>query len=361
MGLMQERLQKATEEANRIHLENYPKADGNTPVADPNAPAPTPTPGSPVPSATVEPPPQPPASVQPTPTPPTPTPPTPTPPVEPDWKHKFEVLEGKYRKEIGDANAIAARAMQEVAEMKIQFAKQQTPPPAETKPAVKPEDLAVVENFKREYPDMLKDGFETMVRMITLQALEEALKGYLPQLKKLEKVDDLERRFAVKEQGDFSSDLTSLVPDWMVVNDQPEFSEYLKSNTERFTGATYWDLIRAAYGRGDAKAVAEFFTAYKAQNGKGAPAPTVTPPAPSPTAVAPNLPPNLAPPKPSGGFPTVEGHVSGTPGLKKIYTADQVRAFYNDVVKGAYRGREADAKAFEAEINLASQEGRIQG
>lgn len=373
MSTMQERLNKAKEETARIHAENYPKADA-TPG---NPPTPPPAPGSQDPNNPQPPAPSPPTPPQPTPpAPPTPTPPppTPTPPPEPDWKHKFEVLEGKYKKEIGDANAMVNRAMNEVADIKIQMAnlvKEKAtppptpPPPPEVKTVLKPDEGAKFDSFKGEYPDMMKDGFEPAVRVVAWPLIQEALAPVMALLKKLEgveerlgKVDQLEKRFDTRETTDFRTELAKAVPDWEAVNNTPEFKAWLQSNTEKYTGASFFDLLRVAYSRGDVKTVAEFFNGYKG---------SVTPPAPGPTPgptppPAPNLPPNLAPPKPGSGYPVVEGHIPGNtpPGNARIFTADQVRSFYNDVVKGVYRGREAEAKALEAEINKASVEGRIQ-
>jgi hypothetical protein len=54
------------------------------------------------------------------------------------------------------------------------------------------------------------------------------------------------------------------------------------------------------------------------------------------------------------------GGSSATPPTptKRIWTSQQVRAFYNEKVRGAYRGREAEAQRLENDLHAAIAEGR---
>jgi len=47
------------------------------------------------------------------------------------------------------------------------------------------------------------------------------------------------------------------------------------------------------------------------------------------------------------------------PPEKPIYTQAQIAQFFDDQRKGKYRGREADAAAYERDIYQAQHEGRI--
>lgn len=310
-------------------------------------------------------------------------------------KHKHDVLKGKYDKEISEANANSAKALNDLAEMRIQLsayvnqARADVGKPTGEKPtapnntpptfSLKPEQTAKIPGFEKEYPDMIASGLREFITAVVYEALNGSLAGYLP---KLDRIDNIEREVVRSRVSAYDARLTELCSDWSALNDSAEFAGWLQGTFEKMSGLTMWDLIRAAHSRGDAEAVATIMNTYKAAkgiapavgtppgngNGNGSavtPAPVApaastaaTTPAPSTANANANL--NLAPPRPAGGKPGVEGHVApGASGEPATFTRDQVRAFYNDVVKGVFRGRDAEKAKIEADINTASREGRI--
>ena len=44
---------------------------------------------------------------------------------------------------------------------------------------------------------------------------------------------------------------------------------------------------------------------------------------------------------------------------KPVITQAQIKAFYDDVARGLYRGRQQEAQQIEAKINAAIAEGRV--
>lgn len=148
--------------------------------------------------------------------------------------------------------------------------------------------------------------------------------------------------------------LSGMVPDWQEVNQDPEFQEWLQgrekyARTNRFTqlGEAYAD------GKGDAKAVAEFFNGFKAYRDSAKAerdAAVATATAKTQARVTPE------PVKPTP--PKVEPKPA-----EREYTTAFINAFYRDYSRGVKRSnyyRDLDeAKKIEYEIEKAGREGRV--
>ena len=52
-------------------------------------------------------------------------------------------------------------------------------------------------------------------------------------------------------------------------------------------------------------------------------------------------------------------NASQTTNTKPMYSQKQITDFYNDLAKGKFRGREAEATAIEQSVNSAIAEGRV--
>jgi hypothetical protein len=340
-----ERIKQATE---ALEAELYqPSGDKpQTPVADTPPPA-------------IEPVPEPPPIVEPaTPAPAEPPPePTPEPTLEPapapapaDWKHKYDVLQGKYNKEVprlaenvrASNDAIISlrdensKLITEVAELRRTVVG--TPRPDSTPDPVIDADPDV--SFLRDqYPDVSK----AVVKLVRagdgevqkqLAALNQTLTQVLTETK------------ATKGEK-FYNTLDEKVKNWEEVNDSVEFRAWL-NKPDRYSGQPRAILIKNAADRLDANTTVNFFEDFLAETAPARNEPVV------PT--TPRKPANLHPPRPS--TTKIPERPPAEP-QKEIITTAQVTAFYEDIRRGKFVGREAERDKLEAEVDLAAAEGRI--
>jgi len=147
-----------------------------------------------------------------------------------------------------------------------------------------------------------------------------------------------------------------LGPHWRLLNNDPEFLAWL-NQIDPFSGQLRMNLIREAYDQGDVGRVGQFFRSYL--TGHTAPSGAVV------TAHTPangqvngagrvNLTHLVAP-----GRSSVSGNNGGAQPEKRIWSRTEIGAFYSDVRRGVYRGREADKLALEQDITAAAREGRV--
>lgn len=241
------------------------------------------------------------------------------------WRQRFEVMQGKYNAEIprlvDQVNALNTK----VQELTAQGQAQETPA---NKPASVEEALSTLHDT---YGSDLTDALDRLVQA-RLQGVEE----------KVNKVETVTAKSAWEK---FYDHLDKNAENWRKLNSDPGFLKFLESPAP-FVGIPYSALLTQAFEAGNAERTAEIFNHYSKSNPT---APDKGGQVPDPSALA-------APPKRGGGDPSV-----AAPAGKRVFTMDEVNAFYKDLELGRYRGKEKDADALEKEILIANKEGRIVG
>lgn len=298
---------EAEEKANRLHEEllkqqQAPANNGETP------PPSEPPAGDPPPAS--DPPPVPPTTPSDSQTPPAPG-------QDENWEHRFKVLQGKYNAEIPRLAGENKELKTKLQELEVSLEQLKNKP----EPLVKPEEI-------EEYGEGLIDVARRIAR--------EELAGKDAEINALKaKLDSISNVTTQKVEADFFSSLTSMVPDWEAVNQDPKFLTWL-DEVDELTGQTRQTLLSNAEKSRDAARTAKFFTAYKkastswAANSTAALDSQLTPP----TNKAPNTPP-----------------------AKRMWTRAEVGDFYARVRRGEVS--DAEQIAIEADIMAAQIENRI--
>lgn len=154
------------------------------------------------------------------------------------------------------------------------------------------------------------------------------------------RIDDLSGKLAKVEEGisraranSFTENLTALVPDWVEINTDEEWLDWLGG---RIHGSrmTYQDALDSAASEGDFKVVAEIFNTFKKKSKSQKPSQS-----------------ELLEPKQAGSSP------SKSDSNKKIYTKREIDTIYKKLGSGVYS--EKESARIESEIDLAYVEGRI--
>jgi hypothetical protein len=183
---------------------------------------------------------------------------------------------------------------------------------------------------------------ETLAAQRKIAELEQLVRNM--QTSVLPRVEQVAQRQAVTAEQSFWSDLTNVVPNWREVNSDPGFHSWLLE-IDPLTGLSRQTYLDDAQRNLDVSRVASFFRTWQGVGGQSI--------AQSPrNAAASQLEKQVAPGRGrSNGAPTPE--------QPKTYTNADIAKFFDDVRKGAFKGREAERDRIERDIFAAQRENRI--
>ena len=245
-----------------------------------------------------------------------------------DWEHKYRTLQGVHNRHVGD---LKQRIGQLEAHIE-QLARQQAAAPATPQaPEVNQQDA---ETFGPDLVDMVRRTAESMSGT-TIRSLNDRIAQLEQQL--------AGQNAVVSKTADevFYERLAQLVPDWEAVNQDEGFLNWL-AEVDPMYGQPRQNALNSAGNARDVNRVAHVFNTYKG----------TVPAKPQP---APRQQPQVSPQTSGNGNAVVQE----TQGSKPYITIQNVEAFYRDVQRGLYRGREGEMAQQEAIINAALAENRI--
>lgn len=270
----------------------------------------------------------------------------PTGPAGEDHKQKFEVLQGKYNAEVPRLHAELREVRALLAAAQAQISALQNQPPSAPVQG-KTGDSDVLKKVRDEFGDELADG---LLALIESKSEEKAAKIRQEFAPIAERVNTVETRQVMSAGQRFLEDLRKEVPKFDQLNGtgngdgHPEFLTWLGS-FEPYAGKTYQTLLEDAHSALDVQRAARIIKAWPGYAAYTAPpaAPALNPQVES-----------LIDPGPSrpNTQPTAQ---------KPTYTQEMIKVFYDEVRRGLWRTKEKERAAKDADIALASKEGRIVG
>ena len=275
---------------------------------------------------------------------------------------KYDVLDGKYKKEIENAdlkdlqrleneNVVLKRqvtqlegAMQAnedlVKEVREELDKNKAAPAAKAPELDVTAILSDEERAHLESEDLGGKTLEIFLKMARAAGgtqLENQLQKISTQ------VEDLSKRTESTEKVQHQVTIDTAVPEFKEVNDEPEFHTWLDKSVNSFSTRTNRDELQEALNTGNFKSVKDGIKAFKDETGWGA----------DPGKKSKKE--KTLPIEPDESFTGDDTTVKEG----KIYTMVQVKKFYEDQTKGKWVGREKEAAAIDRDITLAQTEGRI--
>lgn len=299
---------KAEEALQRLQAARQPQqsqVDEAQPPTDPQPPTPDAASATPAPAAD-----------------PAPAP-TATPPGEGDdkWEARYKTLHGKYNAEVPRLHAALKERDSKLNSLteEVEALKAAVSNPRES--LIKPEEV-------NEFGEPLVDLIRRAARdeMAAKDAEIAALKR---------EVESVKTSTVENKEVSFYDKLNSAVPDWMAINDDPDFHAWL-GEVDDLTGAQRQEILSAAEGKRDADRVARFFKAFKkVQETKSA-------------AATASLDSQVAP---------VASRVDEPPKGKKIWTRAEIADFYARDRRGELT--EEQSAAIDKEVQLAIRERRV--
>jgi hypothetical protein len=209
----------------------------------------------------------------------------------------------------------------------------------ELKETVKKLEEAARKRFEAGEISSLTDDERAMLGQDTIKAMSklsrEVMSGMMDEhLKPLRDSIDMFKR---QSDAQYDATLDREVQDWVKINEDPKFLAWL-NGLDPATATLRNELLQSAHALRQGFRVAEIFKAFKESREIGAP-PTPKP-SPSPAAG-------------TGETPRASGSE------KKTYSREQIKQHFRDKIAGKWKGREAEARALEADFQLATLEGRV--
>jgi hypothetical protein len=187
---------------------------------------------------------------------------------------------------------------------------------------------------------MFTDEEREVLGVEAIQALQKATRNAVEPLKRqLDEERDMRvrqqeasaKRLGEENRVSFISRFSKLVPNYQKIDSDQNFLKYM-AGIDPASGYDRTTLFQRAVSNGDVSRAAEFYKDYlKRLN-----------------------------PLDSKITPTgVPGNQPNTSGNKEIITKAFIDQFYNDIIKGKYRGKDSLQRETEAKIDRAVLEGRI--
>ena len=263
-----------------------------------------------------------------------------------NWQQKYRTLQGMYnadqdrmRQTIADQDAKINNFEQQLANINKQ---QQAQNQAPKQPA-----SLLSEKDVEEYGESI-DIMRKVTKEETGNLLGEvaSLKQQIAQMAQntVPQVQQLANQVGSTQEQLFWSNLAAAVPNWSEINEDESFQAWLLE-VDPLSGQPRQKFLEDAQSRYDVKRVAEIFSTWSGLNGKGS--------AQQVKSTNQNeLQQQVAPKKgrSAGATPT---------GAKPSYSTADIAAFYEDIRKGKFKGRDDERAKIERDIFAAQAEGRI--
>lgn len=258
------------------------------------------------------------------------------------YEQRWRSLQGIYNSTAQQLKAQESR----MRDLENLIASLQTAPRTEPAPAKQHVTDSDVETFGVDEVDMMRRAArEELAPFVgALSALREevaALKGLAPV------VNTVAANQRVSAEEKFFGQLTERVSDWQTINANRKFHEWLLT-PDPMTGITRQTYLEEAQRSFDILRTVNIFGAWKQVSGTS----TVTPGKTHLTSVASELELQVAP-----------GRKIATPAPAssegRQWKTTEITAFYDDVRRGLYKGKEAERVETERDIFAAQREGRV--
>ena len=257
------------------------------------------------------------------------------PPAGTDWEHKYKVLQGMFNKQASQAKELQ-RAAAEL-QARLEQASQRQPDQNQVHSSLVVE-ASDVDNFGQDVMDMVHRVAAQHVSQ-AVSVVEHIAQNLSARVQHLEKgVEGVTAASSATAEQMFFERLTNDVPNWEAVNQEQAFVEWL-NDVDPMLGDSRMSALTAAREALDSARVSYIFKTYLREAEQAA--------VKAHNPLAKQLTPRAA----ASAAPVATA--------KATVSERDIVAFYTDVAKGLYAGRDAEVARIENEFNLALAEGRV--
>jgi len=260
---------------------------------------------------------------------------------EEDFKQKYEVLKGKYDAEVPRMSFELAETTKKLTELEQKVSEIPRPEPKKEEP--KPLS-PVVENFKKEYPDIF-EGVQELMQTMTQEAqgklvdkIKKEVSDEVTPVRETVEKSDLDRfRDKLRADPDVGKEID-------LINQDPKFTEWLQE-IDPYSGLPKVALIKDAWGKKDDTRTLNFFKNFKKEKMVSTPKeekPVVEDVKPARKVKEPDI----APPRANSGTPKTDE--KGGPTIE-----DYKKFLHERATTPKWDGKEAEADAEERRLHAA--------
>ena len=261
-----------------------------------------------------------------------------------NWQQKYKTLQGMYNAEVPQLKQMVQEQGAKITQFEQLMAtinKQKEQPQEPPKPILSEKE---VEEYGESIDIMRKVTKEETGNLLGEVA---SLKQQIAQMAQntVPQVQQLANQVGSTQEQLFWSKLSSIVPNWQEINENADFQTWLLE-TDPLSGQPRQAHLEDAQQRYDVERIANIFSTWSGLNGAGSAQQVKS------TNQA-ELQQQVAPKKSrsAGAAPSSNKAPS--------YTAADIAAFYDDIRKGKFKGRDDERAKIERDIFAAQAEGRI--
>jgi len=269
-----------------------------------------------------------------------------------DFEHKYNVLRGKYDKEVPQLHAQLRDMQSRQAQLESLIAQMNRPSESQQS---QPDAPASNNSFSKLTAEEVEEYGEDLIDVIRRAAVE-AVGSQIARLEQQlntvnQQVGGVTQVVSETKRDKVFAKLDSQVENWRDLNRSPEFLEWLKE-TDPYSGNQRGVMLRKAFDSGEADRVIAFFKGFLNEH----------------AAVSSSQPEGSR----TQGKPKVDANKLVTPGKsrankasagaqedKRYYTEQEINEFYKAVSRGDFRKKPEEKDKTERAIFRALNEGRV--
>ena len=264
-----------------------------------------------------------------------------------DWEKRYKGLQSRYNREVPELRGKLETTESALDDMKREISDMKTSF-QEAEPKPKAQELV----FTDEEREQFGDGWIDMMTKVAESSHGDLVRqvGELQtQLADVKQgVTSVRETVVINNERSFRAALSRKVKaetgrDWLDINAEDSFHNFLAEKVP-YTQSEKQEYLVQAHKNFDVEAAAKFFIDYAG--------PSSSKNELSPPNKGLKVPEELITPEVAGGNMPPEAE-------ERVYTTDEVDQFYADKRRGAYKGKEKEARAIETDILAAGREGRI--
>ena len=264
------------------------------------------------------------------------------------WKHKYDVLQGKYDAEVPRLMQANNGLQGRLGDMESQMARITAQMAESPTKQITPSSYLTDEEQEDYGEDMLtvvkkaaREEFEPM--LATLQEENGQLRSIL---------GGMQQKSILGARDEMLEKLDGELPNWRQLNSQQEFLGWLE-NVDPYSGNKKLEMLRQAFENNNTSRVLAFFKGFLNENAAYTPNPQV-PNQPIETGFS--LETLVAPGRAADGESSraQEGNANSLQ-----WSSASIKKFYSDINRGVYREKPDERARLERDLFLAQDEGRI--
>lgn len=245
------------------------------------------------------------------------------------WKHRFDVIQGKYHAETTELRNQVTSLKNSIDDL---VSRQETNISFAGSSVEK-----ALDNLEEEYGEDFSKALNQRIQSLVDSRLQYVTNKVDQEISTVRQVQ------AQNEEQLFQDSIAKFIPNWVNINTDPAFIGWLENNVETFSGYNFMHILRSAYTNRDLDKVTKIFSTYiEAVNKHKQRQPSTEQNS------------MISPPRRGSVANNVIDNATD-----KVYTQAEIQEFYSKLNNGAFKGKDDYVRQTKLAILQANADGRI--